>query len=215
MLTLYWLGILLTIPFWLFVFLRLSSERKYIILGGLLVAPLGVLWDVLMWQKDWWVPEVTTPYGIVEGFVYGFFFFGFAALCYEAVLGKPVKYKNWRFKELLPIIGVVTSVSLILFYTTGIHSVPLTIIMGIALTAYLIFRKTQMLYPVLGSTIIVLLYALFAYPLLGALVPGLLEQWQMTRLSGIVFLSAPVEDLLFYLAWGAMAAAMYRFIRSD
>jgi hypothetical protein len=215
MVTLYWLGILVTIPFWLFVFLRLRSERKYIILGGLLVAPLGVLWDVLMWQRDWWVPEVTTPYGIVEGFVYGFFFFGFAALCYEAVLGRPVKYGNWRFKELLLIIGAMTSVSLILFYTTDIRSVPLTITMGIALTVYLLFRKPQMTYHVLASTIIVLIYALVGYSLLGTLVPGLLNQWQMVRLSGIVFLSAPIEDLIFYLVCGAMAAAIYRFIRLE
>lgn len=197
-------------------FLARKDLRHQQMVMSLVMAPLAL--SQYWFHKDYWQPEYslsTLPMGSsvigLEDFLFAFFIGGIASILYEATFRKQHSRGKRRIKE--TIIAAVVGFSLfLLLYHLGLTTVwassAALIIIAIAL-AYL--DKDLRVDSIISATLMFILI-LILYFIWFLLFPhAVSELWLPDSLSGINLLGAPIEELVWYIAWAMFGGIFYEF----
>ncbi|EAU54072.1 hypothetical protein AL013_00655 [Mariprofundus ferrooxydans] len=202
-------------PFWLFFFVSRADLRQTMLKLSALFGIGGVLSEFI-YISDWWNPVTVTgtPVGI-EDFLFGFFFSGSAAVCYEICFKTayedrqhPLKWP-FKFRYIALLICSFFFGSAILF---DLDSFTATILaFGTCSFLMLAFRRDLLINALFSSIFAgALAFVFFGIPEL--LTPGWIKAtWSMNYLSGHVVIYVPLEDFIWFLMAGAFIGPLYKF----
>ena len=200
---------------WGYFFLIRPDLRPVMVLLSSLFGIGGILSE-FVYASDWWDPITLTGTIVgVEDFLFGFFFSGSVAVCYEVLFSKTnVKRDSipkWpvRFRYIALIICVVFFGSSTVFL---LHSFTATILaFGTCIFLILGLRKDLWVNALTGAAFSSLLaFTFFGVPEL--LTPGWVEStWSLHNLSGIFILHVPMEDFIWFIMAGAFITPLYKY----
>lgn len=194
--------------------------------------PMLILWLAIFWAgpvseyfwmtKDWWHPETITWTIIgIEDFIFSFSHIIIPMFIYKLVFKKDTDkdfkkeniivknaIKNFILWFLIPF-----TVSWILFWIFQINSV-LSVLIGMLLSCFtIVFLRKDLFIPSILWAIIIVIIALPAYLLLEYLNPEYIEKlWFMSKLTWILWLWIPIEDIIWYAIYWFMMSGAYEFI---
>lgn len=206
---------LIGFPLWLFLFIHRKDLRKEILISSVLIGVLAPLWSP-WFIKDYWHPESLNFWRLGAGdFFYGFFFGGIANAIYEEIFGRHyAKRKNrkhhWSW-FLIPFFALFFLVFGLPVYF-GINSIYAALVSFVAMSAFMIYFRRDLLFDALASGLLVGLLTLFGYLIFLALFPGIVHAWwKLSNLSGIFVMGVPIEELLWAFGLGMVAGPFYEF----
>lgn len=217
----YFLGCLYFLAIWIFLFWRLKQYRKLMIFMSFLLSPLGLFFEYFLWTKDWWHPLNMTGTKIgIEDFLLSFTQIVLPTPLYVYVFEKEVKefdFSKEIFIKGLKNLVILTPFSLFftlfIFYFLKLNSFIATI-SGVFLGIFFIFlkRKDLIKHSFLAGFLFVF-YVITCYVMGIFLYPNIISEfWYIDKISNILFLGIPVEDLLFYLGVGMFLGVMYPYL---
>ena len=211
----YLLGVLVLGVIWLTIFLKRKDLRHEQLFMSFLTAPLAPITQILWFYHDYWRPEYfykfyinNIPIGIEE-VLFGFFVGGIGSVLYEFIRDR--KHRLGKKKHLIAIIGA--SVAVIIFL--GLKYSGLNTIWsstgGLILSAViLVILNRKLEFDFIWSGMAMLFIAIVSYAGLMALYPDLIARsWVSDGLSGNQLLNIPIEELAWFLAWGAFSGIIY------
>lgn len=201
--------------FWGYFFLIRPDLRPVMVLLSSLFGIGGILSE-FVYASDWWDPITLTGTIVgVEDFLFGFFFSGSVAVCYEVIFCKTNEKREqlpkWpvRFRYIALIICIVFFGSTLVFF---LHSFIATILaFGICILLILGLRRDLLANAVTGA----IFSSLLAFTFFG--VPELIHSgwidstWSFQNLSGIFVLYVPLEDFIWFIMAGTFIAPLYKF----
>ncbi|MFA5917788.1 MAG: lycopene cyclase domain-containing protein [Candidatus Gracilibacteria bacterium] len=206
----------------LWMYYKMPKYRKAMLVLGLAIFWSGPVSEYFWMTKDWWHPETITGTIIgIEDFIFSFAHVIIPMFIYKLVFNKDtdrdftkenISIKN-SLKNLILWFIIPFSLSGILFGFFHINSV-ISVFIGMLLSCLiLVILRKDLFIPSLWGAILMLIIALPAYLLLEFLSPGYIEKWWfMSKLTGILWLGIPIEDLLWYVIYGFMSGGAYEFI---
>ena len=210
----YLFGTLLFFLYWFFLFIKLKEYRKRILFFSFLYGVIGVVFGYF-YTADWWHPQNITGTRLgLEDFLLGFGNGGFAAtvllLFFEEKEGRRASGVK-GFAALLVLTGVVTSALFSFFSLNSFYANCVGIV--VSLIVIISYRLDLALYSFYGGTAM-LLSSLPIYALIVYFFPGWVsETWMMEKLSGITFITIPIEDFIWYFLVGAIISIMCPFYK--
>ncbi len=210
----YFIGVTIFLPLWIVLFWN-KERRKDMLLLGLIAGVLAVFFGYYYANLDYWRPIYLFPNILFEDFYYGFIFGGISTEIYEFLFHKRNSVRRLYPRHLVLFIGLVVS-SLVIFFlivnilklNSIVACLVVPLVMGIAT---IIFRPDLMkssIYNGLITTIITVIMfkiILLYYPQLFA------NHWFLNKLSGLFFLSIPLEEVIFAFAVGFGIGNIYEF----
>lgn len=217
----YLLGCFYFLAIWLFLFWRLKKHRKLMILASIVFTPLGMIFEYILWIKDWWHPLTITGTKIgIEDFLLSFTHVTLPTTLYIYVFEKNIQEFDFSkrnilkgFKNLILIVPFSLLTTLVIFYVLKFNS-PFSTLIGLLLGSIYIFlgRKDLILHSILAGLLLVLV--VFSCFWLGiSIYPDIINEfWCVGKISNILVLGVPIEDLLFYLGVGMFLGIMYPYL---
>lgn len=217
----YLIGSFYLLSIWAFLLWRIPTHRRLSITFGLAYMWFAVLGVFLWYTIDWWHPETITFTRVgIEDLFASFVHFALPPLLgrYLFRYTSSVNTADGGFRKLIFhgfifLFVVLTLIPGVLFYFFHIHSFT-ALNMTLAATSLLIMiRRPDLFFFSLLNGFLMFLTALSMF-LIGALTfPGIVQNfWDFSTLSGEIFLTAPVEDLVFYALWGFFMGSFYEFL---
>lgn len=212
-----WTALILGVWFLVFIFNR--KTRHEMLWASIWTAPMG-LSEPLFVPRYWNPPSLfnlaqTTGFDL-ESIIFSFAVGGLGAVLYELLVKVehiPINeherhQKRHRFHLLAFLSPFIIFV--ILAFATGWNHIYCAIIAmfsgGIATLLCRPDLKKQIL---IGGLLFLILYFLYFFVLI-AMVPGYVDRvWNLSRLSGILILGIPLEELLFAFTFGMMWSSIY------
>ncbi|MDD3303269.1 MAG: lycopene cyclase domain-containing protein [Candidatus Gracilibacteria bacterium] len=219
---LYLIGSLYFFIISIIMYLLMPKYRKPMLLLGLTISLAGPLSEYIWMTKDWWHPETITNTIIgIEDFIFSFAHIIIPMFIYKLIFkkdtNKDFKKENINMKffsiNLILWFLIPFSLSGILFSIFKINSIiSVNIGMTIACVIMIIKRK-DLFIPAFLTGFILLIIAIPAYTILYILNSDYVNQiWYMQKLSGILFLEIPIEDIIRYWIYGFMMGGAYEFL---
>ena len=213
----YLLAVSLLVPIWfLFFFLR-KDLRKEMIVIGFLFGTIGVLSNIIF-VKDWWHPinMTNTPIG-PEDIIYSFLIAGISSVIFKVIFKKKmiVELKDNVQKENFKITSIWIAGILLFsasFYVLKIHSFYAFIISFSMCTAIIWLQRKDLILPSLISGFLTVIAAFPSYVITEYITPGWIERtWYLNKLSGIIILYAPLEDMIFHFWVGTFIGILFAY----
>lgn len=174
--------------------------------------------EYFWWTQDWWHPLTITSTRIgIEDIIAGWSNGGVVAVIYEVVLKKRLQKPSNVNKRFL-IYGLVIGCEVIIFsgimfwllHFTSFISCLISYLIGIILMVSL--RKNLLTNAILSGLLMVLI-TLPVFIIVESLFPGSINSmWYSQNLSGVKFIVAPLEDIIFYFLLGAWVGPLYKFM---
>jgi hypothetical protein len=200
----------------LFYFLRKDLRKKIITisLAGLIAGPVSQAW----YLKDYWHPRYTLgEFGILEDLLFSFLIFGFSATVINIITRtKLVKIPNFKgsfFRSLIPLAILLGS----LFIFTdllGINSIYSSAIGFVILAVFLWSQRRDLIKYSLIEAIFWLFLTVIAYNILLLIWPNFINEWWLwENISGIKIARVPLEEYLWFGAWGLVGSVIYEWLR--
>jgi len=177
---------------------------------------IGGLISEFVYINDWWNP--ITMFGTavgIEDFLFGFFFSGSIAVCYEVFCNTSYQRRSqiphWalRFRYLGLIICTVFFGSTLVL---RLHSFTATVLaFGICIFIILLHRRDLLANTCFSSLFGGLLaFVFFGFPEM--LRPGWIESaWALNNLSGYFVFYMPLEDFIWFMMMGAFIGPLFKF----
>jgi len=201
--------------FWLFFFLVRDDLRATMLILSVLFGIGGVLSE-FVYINDWWNP--VTMFGTavgLEDFLFGFFFSGSVAVCYEILFNKAYAEQRhtpkwpFRFRYIALIICIVFFGSA---FVLRLHSFIATILaFGLCISIILFYRK-DLLASACFSSIFSGMLAFIFFGVPEFITAGWIESaWSLDNLSGHFIFYVPVEDFIWFMMAGAFIGPLYKF----
>jgi len=205
--------------FWAFFFTIRPDLRSTMLVLSLLFGIGGVLSE-FVYAGDWWDPITLTGTTVgIEDFLFGFFFSGSVAVCYEVIFIRTYEKREhtprWpvRFRYIALIICTVFFGSTLVFM---LHSFVATVLaFGSCIVLILTMRRDLFINAATGA----LFASILAFTFFG--VPELLNSgwikstWSFHNLSGIFVLHVPLEDFIWFIMAGAFIAPLHKFWKNN
>ncbi|GAV19897.1 hypothetical protein MMIC_P0855 [Mariprofundus micogutta] len=205
--------------FWGFFFLIRPDLRPTMLIISFLFG-IGGLLSEFVYAGDWWDPVTLTGTTVgIEDFLFGFFFSGSVAVCYEVIFIRGYEKREhtpkWpvRFRYIALITCTVFFGSTLVFM---LHSFVATVLaFGICIVLILSLRKDLINNAVTGS----LFSCIMAFTFFG--VPEWINSgwvkatWSFHNLSGIFVLHVPLEDFIWFAMAGAFIAPLHKFWKNN
>lgn len=204
---------------WLVLYAMRRDLRAQQLKMSLLVAPLAPLSQVLWYSKDYWHPEYLfhvmifgVPVGIEEA-LFGFCIGGIGSVFYEVVFKRRAVRGPHRTREVLYGICIgIPAVFLVLFYGLHVSSIGASILTLCIVSAFFVMLDHALLWDAVGTAILMTMLCIAMYAGWFALFPDALHLfWYADGLSGIQIGPAPVEEVLWFVAWGAFSGVFYEY----
>lgn len=215
----YLIGDLTLLIVWFILFYFRKNVRKEMLIISLLIG-IGGLFAETIYTIDWWQPLTITGTLIgIEDFLFGFAIGGIGSSIYEVIFKKTVKIKKInqkkRFNQNKNILLFGASIVVLLFITfflMKLNSFYSSIIsLGIPIIYMNVKRKDLMLDSVL-SGFLLMLTSFLAFITVELITPGWINSaWFLENLSGIIILTAPLEDLIWFFLMGMFIGPLYEF----
>jgi hypothetical protein len=100
----------------------------------------------------------------------------------------------------------------IFFYLFKINSFYSSIIIFVFPTLYIWMKRKDLIFDSLASGFFLMLISFLAFIIPELLTPGWVESaWYLENLSGIIILTAPLEDIIWFFLAGAFIGPLYEF----
>ncbi len=170
----------------------------------------------LYYTQDWWKPQTITNTIIsLEGIMLIFAFSGVSFSAYKTFFRKKmVFHENKADCKGLFEVGCWFFVSLVLFligfHVFGWHSFHSNLVAIIIPLLYIYFHRPDLIKMSLLSGIFMTTIAVFVFLIIDKITPGWIEAvWKWGNLSGIVFLRAPLEDIIWFFWVGAFFSPIF------
>ncbi|MBI2142644.1 hypothetical protein HYU15_04130 [Candidatus Woesearchaeota archaeon] len=210
----YLLGSTMLLALWIGLFIHRKDVRKEMLFVSLIVAFFGLALEGLALTKDWWQPETITGTIIgIEDFIYGFAIAGIAAVIYEEIFKRKLherkkgKHDNKDIAISLALMLVTFSIS---FFALKIHSFYSTVLALSFGAAYILAKRPDLTIDSIATGTILTIIGLLGYLIVNAFSPGFVNDWFfMDKLSGILILGYPIEDLIWYFLTGMLLGPIY------
>lgn len=212
----YLIGVLVLLLVWCILFFIRKDNREEFLTLSFIMGVVGTPTQ-LVYTIDWWRPSTITGTLIgIEDFLLGLTLGGIGSVIYEDVFKKKIKkhkknnlLKNPNFyvSSFLPFIIFFGS-----FYLFNIHSLYSSIIALLFGIGYIIYRRKDLMFNSVISGFLVMIISIFSFLIVEVITPGwVLNQWLFDGLSGILILTAPIEDLIWFFLVGAYIGPLYEF----
>ncbi|MDD4563652.1 MAG: lycopene cyclase domain-containing protein [Candidatus Nanoarchaeia archaeon] len=215
----YLIGDLTLLIVWFILFYFRKNVRKEMLIISLLIG-IGGLFAETIYTIDWWQPLTITGTLIgIEDFLFGFAIGGIGSSIYEVIFKKTVKIKKInqkkRFNQNKNILLFGASIVVLLFITfflMKLNSFYSSIIsLGIPIIYMNVKRKDLILNSIL-SGFFLMLTSFLAFITVELITPGWINSaWFLENLSGIIILTAPLEDLIWSFLMGMFIGPLYEF----
>ncbi len=197
------IGLYIFLILWLPLFFFNKESRKWMVRMSILGAMLGLPFVQKMYMADWWHPNfIFNSFIKIEDILFGFGLVGAISSIYSLLKSKDEKLLQNKFSlsQKIYITIIAFTFFLGLFYIFKIHSFWATVI-GSSLGAVIIaIKKPSFLKYAFLTGIFILITILPVYLLAIYLSPEFIRnEWFLNQLSGITFLSIPIEEFVFYI----------------
>ena len=177
---------------------------------------IGGVLSEFVYVNDWWNP--VTMFGTavgIEDFLFGFFFSGSIAVCYEVFCNTGYQQRSHtpRWKLRFRYLGLI--ICTVFFGSTVVlrlHSFTATVLaFGICIFIILLHRRD-----LLGNSCISSLFggslAFVFFGLPEMLRPGWIESaWALDKLSGYFVFYVPLEDFIWFMMMGSFIGPLFKF----
>ncbi|MEX0930188.1 MAG: lycopene cyclase domain-containing protein [Candidatus Paceibacterota bacterium] len=211
----YLLAIALLCLIWLSIFLTQKRLRREQLVLSLLTMPLAPISQVVWFGHDYWNPEYIYPIhinGVSVGFeelLFAFFIGGIGGVLFEAIFKRRRVYAGHHAKKTIWIAAgmflLAFALKLVGFNTIWATAVPLLLA---ALT--LVFFNPSLFRDFVWSSLLMTILAILIYQWWFLIYPDILDAfWAPTGLSGVSIFSVPVEELIWFFAWGGFSGIVY------
>jgi hypothetical protein len=210
-------GILLTI--WFVLFFWRKDVRKEMSKISLIFGFVGIISQVI-YTRDWWYPLTITNTLIgIEDFIFGFSVAGIASVIYEEIFKKKIRLRKIPQREKIKknkkffLVGLFLALMFfIFFYLFKLNSFYSSIIIFVLPTLYIWTKRSDLIFDSLASGFLLMLVSFLAFIIPELLTPGWVESaWYLENLSGIIILTAPLEDVIWFFLAGAFIGPLYEF----
>jgi len=215
----YLVGIFLLSIVWLYLFYRRKDLRKHQLIVSILSAPLAPISQAIWFHSDYWRPQYifefisgSTPLGLEEA-LFSFFVGGIGSVIYETFFHKNYRAGNGKHRHILTF-TILGSALLLFLLLKGfnINTVWASIIALITMSGTIIYFDKLLKKDVIFSGLLMLLVGVFVYLIWLQIFPDIVELfWVQEGLSGINFLGIPIEELVWFFAWGTFSGVIYEF----
>jgi hypothetical protein len=212
----YLLGSLLFVPVWLYLYWRTPAvRREMLLMSALFTVSIGVPLELLLYSRDWWHPITVTGTAIgVEDVIYSIGNGGYMAALYVAVFRArptPGPTRPGLGLRLAPIVAM-TALPLALGYVLGWNAFAAATVGSLVALAIVLVARPDLMRVAVVSGVLGTLLAIPVYLVMELLFPGLVAAtWDLPRLSGVLVLGIPVEDLLWYVYTAGLWSSYYKF----
>jgi len=214
----YLIGACFYVLLWSILFWRRPDLRREMLVMSALSVAYGLPHEYFLWTRDWWRPPTITGTRIgVEDLLYAIGNGGVLAVLYAVAFRRRLE----RVKRALPLAIRLLPYAIngllppLLVALTGLHSFLASAAGALLALAVIVRARPDLAWVALGSAVIGTLASLPFYWLMEGILPGFIEaSWYLDRLSGVLLLHIPLEDLLWYLYTGALWGAYYKFLAS-
>lgn len=218
----YLMGSLFLAVIWLGLFIALPKSRKKMIWVSFLTLPLGLTEPIFV--PRYWVPptlfDLADTYRIdLESFIFSFAIGGVASVIYETIsrqkkkMSEPERHlKMHRFHRLAVLSPL--PVFVFLYWLTDMNPIYSTLVaLATGIVATKFCRPDLKSVMVRAAIIFTVIYFLIFWVTFVILTPGYVTHvWKLSRLSGILILGVPLEELLFAAALGGMWSSLYEHL---
>ncbi len=182
--------------------------------AGLFVEPI--------YMHDWWRPLTITGTKVgIEDFIFGAMVGGIAAVAYEVVYrkylrGRIVARKQPQFDSHLFFGSLAFCGALFfgLFYFADFSSFTASVVALMVPTGMIWIRRNDLIVNSLVSGVLVVFFGFWWFWMAELVTPGWVEKyWLHENLSGVITMTAPLEDLIWGFLCGTFIGPLYEFWR--
>ena len=208
---------------WLLIFIFANISRKEMFWVSLFTMPLGLTEPLFV--PEYWNPpslfNLASKTGFdIESLIFAFSIGGIAAILYEIIFKikhcKMSKYelhsKKHRFHSLALISPLIIFLLLYAFTNINpIYSVIIALLIGSLAT--ILCRPDLKKKIFVGGALFLGIYLIF-FLLMNLIYADWTQQvWNLSAISGILFLGIPIEELLFAFTVGMMWSSIYEHVK--
>jgi len=199
---------------WLALYIYRKKLRKEMLFMSILIAPLGPI-SQIFYLRDYWNPNyLFSIFGFgIEDILFGFFIGGIAAVIYEEFFIKKIKKTKSETNSTIFILALIgLALFLILNLASKINSIYASSIGFIVIASIILFKRKDLIKNAIISGILVSLIMFIFYLIYLTIFPTIISNWwQLEKISGILIIGIPIEELLWGFAWGFLAGPFYEF----
>ncbi len=201
----------LTIP-WIFIFFNKETNKREMLSIGTLFGILAVMIGKRYSLLDYWHPNyILFP---LEDFLYAFLFSGIITEWYKFFFSfsknKPGQ-KHYIFAWMSLFITVISFILItdILGFNSFFSYIMAPILIGI----FIAIKKPQIFKIQVLSALFATILTFIIFQILLLVNPDfVMTTWKIEKLSGILFLSIPIEEYIFAFSLGFGLSLFYKFI---
>ncbi|MBI4155840.1 MAG: hypothetical protein HY507_01240 [Candidatus Zambryskibacteria bacterium] len=202
------------LPIWLLLFFCRKDLKREILTVSMVVGLAGPFSE-LLYLRDYWHPETffSYPFGL-EGYSFGFFMGGIAAVIYEEIFGK-------RFSKSIGKTGIWFLFCLLLCFIVAIlffiflldiNSIYTTSMVMIATALGIIYIRKDLLVDAIVSGLSMGMVMFLSYIIFLYFFPEAIGRWwKIENVSGILVRGIPIEELIWAFGWGMLGGPAYEF----
>ncbi len=202
---------------WFLFFLKRKDLRKQQLFVSILVAPVAPISQILFFAKDYWSPEYVLPIKIlgayvgIEEILFGFFIGGIGSVFYEIVFARKHDVGRKRTLETILIVAGMIILFLIL-KRLGINTIWASITPLFISSVVLLFIDKDLRRDSLMSAVLMVFMILIVYVAWLKIYPDAINRlWVQDGLSGVAFAKIPIEEIVWFFAWGMFSGVVYEF----
>jgi hypothetical protein len=204
---------------WLILFSLRKDVRREMWATSLLFGVVALILEPVIYN-DWWVPlTITGTIPCIESFLFGFACGGIAAVIYEEISRKKLKpikkeiEKNNSKLWAITILGFISFFSM--FCILKIDSFLSSSISMIILITIIYTKRPDLIKNSIVSGIATLISAFIIYSIMQIITPGWIESfWIFKNTPKIIFLNVPIDDIIWFLLFGALWGPLYEYIKN-
>ena len=213
----YLIGSLALLIIWFVLFIWRKDVRKEMFIISLMFGVGGVASE-FVYSVDWWHPlTILNTRVSVEDFIFGFATGGVAAVIYEEVFNKKMRWTRRRIARHNNQNLYLPCLALILlffggFYWLHINSLYASLIAFVIPTIGMWIRRKDLISDSLLSGLLLSVVAFLFFIVPESIAPGwVANSWHWANLSGITIFKAPVEDIIWFFIVGLFIGPLYEF----
>ncbi len=202
--------------FWtLFYFIRKDLRRKLRRVGlfGGLIGPVAEYWN----YKDYWHPPslMGNELVFIEDIIIGVTVTGISAVVYDIFFKTTDEVYVPNTKKMFGIMFILSIIALIVFVGLGYNSVFVSSITLPILTAFMLYKRPDLLKVAFWTTSIVLVIMLIVYHILfNVLFSNFWDKYWLlkdTKYGVTVCGNIAITEIIWYLTWSSFAGIAYNF----
>ncbi|MDP3938481.1 MAG: lycopene cyclase domain-containing protein [Deltaproteobacteria bacterium] len=205
-------GLTLLVP-WIAIHLARPDLRRELWISSLVTIPLGPIFQY-WYLQDYWRPDLIGPWSVgVEDLLFGFTAGGLGAASYEVLANRAraPRYGNQNpVFFFLAFLGGLAAHAL--FVPAGLNSIYVSFAVFVAVTAYMLFRRPDLVRVSLVSGVSLAVLMIGAYQVVLLFHERLfIDHWMLENLSGRFILGVPGEEPLWGIGWGGFIGTAWKY----